>query len=396
MLGSLLDHAWRWSRRHPLIVDALTALPWCLVCVLVQPVEQISTVQLLGWLAVIAATGLALALRSTRPRAAVAVLAVACVAHILILDSYTAVAAVAALWAAYLSQARLGRPLRRWAMLALLAGTLWAAIDYSRDIIDLPWWQRFPVLIVEWLAVGFFALLGALARKRGEETEALRRSQAQELRLATLGERTHIAREMHDIVAHSLGVIIAQADGGRYAAAASPGAAVRSLETIGEVGRESLAEMRELLHVLRSDDSRDTLPAPGPGDLPALFDDYRRAGLDLTTRIDDLSLAPAAGLVVYRIVQESLTNVLKHAGRVGADVAIDRAADGVRVVVTNPLPAQLPAADAGHGLIGMRERVDMRGGTLSAGAADGVWRVTARLPLRDDESAGGTGMKVVV
>lgn len=222
-------------------------------------------------------------------------------------------------------------------------------------------------MLVPWLLVAFFCLLGALARKRREEVErAVERAelmaerQAQEVRLAALGERTHIAREMHDIVAHSLGVIIAQADGGRYAAASDPDAAAKSLQTIAGVGRASLAEMRQLLSVLRSDDARDLLPAPGLDDLDELAEDYRKAGLRvrLSTTGEPVDLPDTTALTVYRVVQESLANVLKHAGRTSVDAALDWQPDRLIVTVRNPLPSQ-PAPDnpGGHALVGMRERV---------------------------------------
>lgn len=411
--GFGLDRVIGWAHRNALAVDVALAVLWGLVALMVMPIGWITDVQEPIWVGVIAVTVVALALRRIRPRVAVVVLGVACVAHVLAFDTFTVAAAIAVFGAAHTAQAQLDRRDRTVATIAILAGTAWAAFDYSRDVVDLDPVARLPVVVVEWVLVGFFALLGALARKRREALEQavehaamLRRQQAQEIRLATLDERTHIAREMHDIVAHSLGVIIAQADGGRYAATSDPAAPGRALETIAQVGRDSLAEMRQLLSVLRSDDARDLAPAPTLDDIGALADDFRKAGLDVrfTVTGEPRAVGGTLALTGYRVVQESLSNALKHGASVGPTLVRVELAwhPGMLAIdVRNRLPENESSAGAdggsfegggslenpgGHGLVGMRERVSAHGGTLAAGPVDGLWRVHAELPLTTEEA----------
>lgn len=390
---STLDRAYAWSRRHPLIVDLITALPWTLVSALALPMEKLDSTQWIVWVVMLMTLQVALALRTIRVHATLGMLAVLCVVHVLALGSFTFLAVSATMWAAHLAHARTDDRVRRLVTVALLAGTVWASIDYERDIVGLPWWERYVVVIPSWFAIGFFCLLGTVTRKRREETaaaisraELVSRQQAQEQRLTELDERTHIARELHDVVAHSLGVIIAQADGGRYAAATDPAAATQALTRIGEVGRSSLSEMRTLLTVLRADDARGRTPAPSVVELDSLLEDYRRVGLDvqLTVSGEPRELTPTASLTVFRIVQESLTNALKHGGT-PTHVSITWGDERTSIVCRNALPeAACPAPNsfgAGHGLIGMRERVAMMGGTFAAGPQGPEWVVAVELPL---------------
>lgn len=386
-----LDRLLAWLRPRVLLVDLLWAVLWGGLSFLFQPPFDMAGGGEAWWLALTAAVTVALVFRRTRPRVVIAVLAVVLVLHVLTLDVFTLTSLVGAGAAAYTAHAQLPATARRVTTIALALGTLWAALDYSHDVLALAWWQRWPVVLAHWVIVAFFCLLGALARKRREEVErAVERAelmaerQAQEVRLAALGERTHIAREMHDIIAHSLGVIIAQADGGRYAAAQDPDAAARSLQTIAGVGRASLAEMRQLLSVLRSDEARDLLPAPGLDDLDELAEDYRKAGLRvrLSTTGEPVDLPDTTALTVYRVVQESLANVLQHAGRTSVDAQLAWQSDRLVVTVRHPLPDQpTPDNPGGHGLVGMRERVALHDGTLTAGPVDHQWLVRAEIPV---------------
>ena len=196
-------------------------------------------------------------------------------------------------------------------------------------------------------------------------------------------ERTRIARELHDIVAHHLSVVVLQAAGAR----ASGKPAEATLEKIENSARQALAETRRLLGVLRDPDEEAGLaPQPGIGELDALAASVRAAGLPVNLVIDgDPAALPAAvDVSVYRIVQESLTNVLKHAGPASADVTIECAGDTVTVEVTDNGTTEpgtkVPAG--GHGLAGMRERAAVFGGELAAGPRPGGgFTVRARLPL---------------
>ncbi|MEY9937613.1 sensor histidine kinase [Streptacidiphilus sp. MAP5-3] len=235
-------------------------------------------------------------------------------------------------------------------------------------------------LVVFWLA-------GVLVRARRQQTALAERNaelerKAEQVRAA---ERTRIARELHDIVAHHLSVIVLQASGAR----ASGASAESTLEKIENSGRQALKETRRLLGVLR-EANPDTgfAPQPGIGELDGLATSVRAAGLPVSLIItgDHTDVPAAVDVSVYRIVQEALTNVLKHADATHAEVAITCAHEAVTIEVTdsgshqppNPTPA------GGHGLTGMRERVAIFGGELSTGPhPGGGFAVRVRLPLQD-------------
>lgn len=223
----------------------------------------------------------------------------------------------------------------------------------------------------------------ALTRDRAEQ--ALRERE-QRTALAVAAERARIAREMHDVVAHSLSVIIAQADGGRFVAAQKPEQAAEVLATIGETGRAALADMRSLLGVLRQEDETSFGPQPGPEMLGDLTGRVVKAGLPVDLQIDGSleGLPHALGVSVFRLVQESLTNVLKHAGPgTTAAVRITRSPRQLVLEVLDDGQGTDAAADGqGHGLTGMRERVSVFGGTLQAGPLPSRgYRVRAVVPL---------------
>jgi signal transduction histidine kinase len=198
-----------------------------------------------------------------------------------------------------------------------------------------------------------------------------------------------MARELHDIVSHNLSVVVVQAAGARAQAdqgISAPG----TLEKIERSGREALVEMRRLLGVLREDDGSDTGLAPRPGlaQLPALAEGVRATGMSVELEIGAgcAALAPAIDLSAYRIVQEALTNALKHAGP-GAStrVRVQRDADALRIEVVDDgagAPQAATLDHGGHGLVGMRERAAVFGGELRAGARpEGGFAVDVRLPL---------------
>ena len=239
--------------------------------------------------------------------------------------------------------------------------------------------------------------LGLLRRSRLAHTETLaeraRRLEIerdQQAQIATAAERSRIAREMHDVVAHSLSVVIAQADGGRYAAAADPQAAVRALTTIAETGRAALADMRKILGVLRAPGQEGvvetTTPQPIDADLDALVEQIRSSGLEVSlVRVGQArTLPPGLGLTVYRICQEALTNVLKHGGpAASATVLLQWQARRITVQVEDTGRGAAAVDDgAGHGIVGMQERVNLFAGSLEAGPRPGGgFRVRADIPL---------------
>ncbi len=216
---------------------------------------------------------------------------------------------------------------------------------------------------------------------RAEQAE---RIAEREVELAARDERSRIAREMHDVVAHGLSVIVVQADGARYAAAKDPDVAVGTLKTISATGRESLTEMRRLLGLLRDGDT-GVAPQPGLDDVRHLVDEARAAGMEVEADLPQAApdVPDGVGLAAYRIVQESLTNVRKHAGpraAVALRVTVGRA---VEVEVRDDGRGAAASSDGrGLGVTGMRERAAVHGGTLEAGPAPGGgFAVSARLPL---------------
>jgi signal transduction histidine kinase len=241
------------------------------------------------------------------------------------------------------------------------------------------------------LAAGLVTRLFLLRRAdqdlRVLNEQAQRESQAQ---LAATAERTRIAREMHDIVAHSLSVIIAQADGGRYAGATDPPSAIRALETIGDTGRAALADMRGILGVLRSepeDDHARAVPqAVHAADIDALVDQVRATGLDVAlARVGERrALPPGIGWALQRICQEALTNALKHAGPGAKVTVMERwSSSTISLDVSDDGRGASAAGDGGgHGLRGMRERAESLGGVFSAGPAPtGGFRLSVTVPL---------------
>ncbi|SEF28292.1 Signal transduction histidine kinase [Amycolatopsis pretoriensis] len=219
----------------------------------------------------------------------------------------------------------------------------------------------------------------------------------QATRIAVAEERGRIARELHDVVAHAVSVMVVQADGASYAIESNPELAQRALQTISETGRGALGELRRLLDVLRSDDAdgEPRVPQPDAHAIADLADRMRTAGVPVELETDDLGDLPAGvSLGIYRIVQESLTNTLKHAGRgATAAVRVHRTGDLVEVLVSDDGAGRIPQLagpaqrlPGGNGLIGMRERAHVYGGTLDVGPAPGGgWQVRAELPVRLDK-----------
>jgi signal transduction histidine kinase len=211
----------------------------------------------------------------------------------------------------------------------------------------------------------------------------------QQARIAVAEERARIARELHDVVAHAVSVMVVQADGAAYAVHSQPDLAERAVKTISSTGREALTELRRLLGVLRSEENAgERTPQPGTQSLSELAGRVRVVGLpvqlDIVGNVDDLPTG--VGLGIYRIVQEALTNSLKHAGPgSSAVVRVERAGDRIDLsIVDNGRRASgaLVGVSGGNGLIGMRERALVFGGTLEAGPrAAGGWAVHASLPI---------------
>lgn len=399
----------QWTHRHHFTVDAIVAV------LVILGVESIYLLSLIPypdgtdtmytsriWGAVLSVPMLAtLAWRRTRPRLAMWTLAMLCLASLGI--EYDLAGGILAVPFIIYAAAAYGR---RWdgrfaLLLGLLGGVLLPAKILIQNAGGFSRGELFGVGLASvtlWLVVLFCWTLGALTRARRIRIQALedraRRLEVenqQERELAAADERAHIAREMHDIVAHSLSVIITQADGGRYAAVADPEMGRKVLETIAQTGRSSLAEMRRLLGVLRQEEDTEYRPQPGLEDIPHLVTDMRSSGLVVALQEEGAprsTLPAGAGLTAYRLVQEALTNCLKHAGPAASVTTTLRwSGKGLHVAVTDDgrgAAADPPTSGGGNGLRGMAERVALYDGEVTAGPAPGGgFAVEALIPYSE-------------
>ncbi|MFG2112106.1 sensor histidine kinase [Streptomyces sp. NPDC048718] len=268
------------------------------------------------------------------------------------------------------------------------------------------WWLEGPgLMLIGWaLIAGAWALGNAVRERRSYAAQA-----AQELaERAVAEERMRIARELHDVVAHSIGVIAVKAAVAHHVVATRPQEAGEALRVIAATSRDALHEMRHLLGILRAEDTgalteADLRPVPGPAGLAGLVRNATEAGLRVRLDAPDLDdLSEALGLTVYRVVQEALTNAVKHAAPADCRVVITRDERQVTIDVTDDgrsgrldgpdrgVPTQ-PGHDGGHGLIGMRERIAVYDGDFSAGPRPGGgFGVFARLPLDLSDPRRGT------
>ena len=255
-------------------------------------------------------------------------------------------------------------------------------------------WETLPLalvlLVAAAFALGLSWTVGALVRtavRARENREAQARAEAEAV---AEQERVRIARDMHDVVAHSLAVVIAQADGARYAAAADPTVATDALATISSTARSALADVRLLLGQLRH--RQGDGPQPTIADLEELYAQVRAAGVELRVDVDPAPQrtsaegepAAAVQLAVYRILQEALTNALRHGAPGGpVDVRLAWLRDRVELDVRNPIVPGTQPGRFGHGLIGMRERAQLAGGRLDAADEFGAFTVRAHIPIGD-------------
>jgi signal transduction histidine kinase len=219
---------------------------------------------------------------------------------------------------------------------------------------------------------------------------AAEREREERARAAVAEERVRIARELHDVVAHALSVIVVQARGGRRSIAGQPEEAREAFDSIEATGREALAEMRRLLGMLRRDDEALALsPQPSLRYLDALVAQVSEAGLPVELSVEGQAadLPPGIDLSAYRIVQEALTNAVKHAGAATARVVVRYGEHDLELEIADTGIGAATNDGEGHGLAGMRERVSLYGGKIEAGPrAGGGFAVRARLPLDSDRS----------
>jgi signal transduction histidine kinase len=274
---------------------------------------------------------------------------------------------------------------RSWSLTAaaVTAAATWASLPvalhlhphHDQDAVQL------AAVVVAWLAGD---LVRALREYRRQLQLLQRRRAVEELRLARAEERLRLSREVHDVVSHSLSTIAVQAGVARLVFAKQPDQAGAALSAIETASRSALDELRKLLRQIRDPEDADEAAAPTLGDLPALIGRLRRAGLDVSYRSTGQPRAYGAAmeLSAYRIAQEALTNVTKHAGGARAEVEIGCGADELTVTVSDDGGRDpVPPAAGGLGIPGMRERAELLGGTLTAGRQPGGgFAVIARLP----------------
>jgi signal transduction histidine kinase len=245
------------------------------------------------------------------------------------------------------------------------------------------------VWISPMVIIGGPMLAGVLLRRSRRQTEQLRRLTAEldgerekHAQAAATEERNRIARELHDVISHSVSVMVVQAGAAEQLLPGNEPAR-EQVHAVRETGKEALAELRRQLGVLRDGQPEGPAPLPGLPELPALV---QAAGARFTLEDRSASpVAPGVGLAVYRVVQEALTNARRHASGAPVSVWLRHDADGIDLVVEDEGGTGAPVGDGGNGLPGMRERVQMYGGQLEAGPNRGTpgWRVHASLPLVD-------------
>ncbi|QFY06814.1 sensor histidine kinase [Nonomuraea phyllanthi] len=275
----------------------------------------------------------------------------------------------------------------RWALAAVLVaelGTFMALVNWYEPTLGMFTTGSIFVVTI-WLAGLYASTRRRYLEGLEERAERAERERDQQARMAAAAERVRIARELHDVVAHNVSVMVVQADGAGYALDTDPEQARVAVKAISKTGRAALAEMRRLVGVLREGETAitDYTPQPGLGQLEELV-----RGSAVPTRLevggDPRELPEGQQLAVYRIVQEALTNALKHGGPgVRAVVAIDYNGPELVVRVSDDgRGAAAPASTDGHGLIGMRERAGLYGGAVQAGPLPGGgFEVLARLPM---------------
>jgi len=267
---------------------------------------------------------------------------------------------------------------------AVIAGSM--IVDPHDDLVD--WLIAFLSTTTAWLVGNNVRVYRAYTRELEAKAERLDRDRRAEAERAVAEERLRLARELHDVAAHHVSVIALHAEAGQALLPRDPERANQSLAVIGEVARTTLTELRQVVGVLRDDGAAPLAPQPGLEQLPMLVDEVERAGLPVALQVSGTpgSISRTLDTSAYRIVQEALTNVLRHAGPATAQVRIRYEPDAVAVEVLDdgvgPANGEGPVLpDGGHGLEGMRERVAMLGGTLTAGArSDRGFAVAARLP----------------
>jgi signal transduction histidine kinase len=294
----------------------------------------------------------------------------------------TVVTFLAVVFAAYSAVAYSG--FRLMAVLTVFTGGVIVTAAFPDTTPPIP--ARYGALLVLLLTATIAVVMRGWRERVGDSAERLRRVEAEheaETRRAVEAERARIASELHDVVTHNVSVMVVQAGAARRVLSSSPGEARQALLAVEASGRTAMTELRHLLGLLAPSDAV-LVPQPDLGQVGALVERVRAAGLPVELTVTGVRpLPPGVDLAAYRVVQEGLTNVLKHAGQARADVRIEYLPCELRITVSDD--GRLVGAPAGgHGLIGLRERIAVYRGELDAGPLPGGgWRLAARIPLED-------------
>ncbi|WP_204016303.1 sensor histidine kinase [Sphaerimonospora thailandensis] len=383
-----------WGRRHTKVVDVLTVSPLWLLSLLTleiyanaYPREHFTHIGVAGLLPLTVALLLPLTWRRSRPREVFAIIALICFGQWLA-NITIAPANLAVLVAMYGVAARCATA---WAVAAGLVaelGLLLAMLRWGNEVTQ-PFLTTSVFVVTIWITGIYSNTRRRYVDSLLERAERAELERDQQARIAAAAERARIARELHDVVAHNVSVMVVQADGAAYALDSDPEQTRHALRAISGTGRQALAEMRRLVGVLRQNagsPAEEYAPQPGVAQLGELVRQVRDSGLPVEIEVSGTprDLPEGEQLTIYRIVQEALTNTLKHGGPdVRARVEITYGAgEAVLRIVDDGRGAAAPRAEGGHGLIGMRERASMYGGSVEAGPhPGGGFQVVARIPL---------------
>ena len=389
---------WWASEHRALFLDALLAVSLGIVSIFVASrlADADGTTIQAGAVALLVVQSVALIVRRRWPMAVYTIVGFSTVAYAW-LGYPESVGGFGVLIAIYTVAAHL--PLQEAVVAAgiYVVGMALSLIGFSRDsglsldVLLADFLVNLLALILAWTVGVTIRTRRAYVASLEARAELLEREREDNARLAVALERGRIAREMHDVVAHNVSVVVVQAAAAERLVESDPERARQAMRDVAATGRQALTEMRRLLGVLREDSAADDLgPQPGVAELRALADTVEDAGLqvELSVQGEERPLPASAALSVYRIVQEALTNSLRHAGPARARVILRYLPDALEVQVSDNGNggAEAPADHGGHGLIGMRERVALFGGELTAGPRpEGGYAVVARIPT------GGSG-----
>jgi signal transduction histidine kinase len=375
-----------WLRRHPRLVDGVLA-----AALGIPALAPALATGDYGLVPVVLGLVIPLVFRRDHPVAAFAV-AIAVGALQVLLNIHINTVDAAILVLLYTLAAYSGRRASVAGLAICLIGSAAAVARWAPPYIGLSHWISVGLVAFAGSSLAAWVLGDSMRYRRGyyasleDRAARLERERDAQAQIAAAAERARIARELHDVIAHNVSVMVVQADGASYALDSSPERARQALGAIASTGRQALAEMRRMLGVLRSDDdTTGVVPLPGIEQLGELLEQTRASGLAVSFTVQGVPgpLPGGMALAAYRIIQESLTNTRKHGGpQASAQVLLRYCEDVMMLQITDDGRGAAEADGAGHGLTGMRERVALYNGTLHAGPRPGGgYQVTARLPV---------------